>query len=212
MVIAKIKRAVQGFETPVSTDISEQTRDPYQVLVSCLLSLRTRDTITGPISKKLFSAAKNPEDMARMPLKKLQAIIKPVNFYKTKARRIKDISRQLAEEHDGKVPSSFDKLMAFKGVGRKTANIVMVYGHFSKEHIPVDIHVHRIPNRLGWVKTKTPEQTEEALMKLIPKKYWMDINNIFVTFGQNICLPSSPKCSACPIRQHCLRIGVTRSR
>lgn len=212
IVITKIKKAVQGFKAPVSTEISEGTGDPFQVLVSCLLSLRTKDTVTGPVSRGLFAVAKTPGEIAAMPLKRLQSIIRPVNFYKTKARRIRDISRELAEKHGGEVPSTFDELMEFKGVGRKTANIVMVYGHSSRDHIPVDIHVHRIPNRLGWMRTKTPEQTEEELMKLIPKRYWMDINNVFVTFGQHICLPVSPKCSTCPVRRQCKRAGVTRSR
>ena len=212
IVITKIKKAVRGFGTPVSTEVSEKTHDPFRVLVSCLLSLRTKDTITGPVSRKLFAVAKTPKEIAEMPLRRLRSIIRPVNFYKTKARRIRDISKELAEKHGSEVPSAFDGLMAFKGVGRKTANIVMVYGHSSKGHIPVDIHVHRIPNRLGWIKTKTPEQTEEELMRLVPKRHWMDINNVFVTFGQNVCLPVSPKCSTCPVRRQCRRAGVTRSR
>ena len=211
-VIRLIKKSARDFETPVSTEISNASRDPYQVLVSCLLSLRTRDTITGPISKKLFAVAKTPRQIAEMPLKRLQSIIKPVNFYITKSKRIKQISRELAEKYDSEVPANFEELMKFKGVGRKTANIVMVYGHFSKEHIPVDIHVHRIPNRLGWIKTKNPEETEEELKKMLPRKHWQDFNDVIVTFGQNTCLPVSPLCSKCPVEKYCMKVNVSRSR
>lgn len=211
-VFITLEKNVRKFEVPVSMDIGEESRDPYQVLISCLLSLRTKDTITGPISKKLFKIAKTPEAIARMPLKKLESIVKPVNFYKTKAGRIKEISQQLVKEHGGVVPSNFEELLQFKGVGRKTANIVMTYGHFSKEHIAVDIHVHRIPNRWGWIKTKHPEDTETELKRIVPKKYWQHINDLLVQFGQNICLPISPKCSICPIKQYCKRVGVAKSR
>ena len=211
-VIGIVKKTVRKFETPVSTEISNTSRDPYQVLVSCLLSLRTRDTITGPISKKLFAVAKTPRQIVEMPLKRLQSIIKPVNFYITKSKRIKQISKELAEKYDSEVPANFEELMKFKGVGRKTANIVMVYGHFSKEHIPVDIHVHRIPNRLGWIKTKNPEETEEELKKMLPRKHWQDFNDVIVTFGQNICLPVSPLCSKCPVEKYCMKVNVSRSR
>lgn len=211
-IVRKIRKAVEGAPIPVSTEISTSSRDPYQVLVSCLLSLRTRDTITGPVSEEMFKVASTPEAIAKMPLKTLEKHVRRVNYYKTKAQRIKDISRQLVEEYNGEVPTNFEELMKFKGVGRKTANIVMVYGHFSKDHIPVDIHVHRIPNRLGWIQTKHPEDTEEQLKRIIPKKYWMDINDLLVTFGQNICLPVSPLCSQCPISSYCKRVGVTKSR
>lgn len=211
-IIKKIRKAVEGAPTPVSTEISTSSRDPYQVLVSCLLSLRTKDTITGPVSEALFKVASTPKAIAKMPLPMLEKHVKRVNYYKTKARRIKDISKLLVEEYNGKVPTNFEELMKFKGVGRKTANIVMVYGHFSKDHIPVDIHVHRIPNRLGWIKTRHPEETEEQLKQIIPKKYWMDINDLLVQFGQNICLPVSPLCSKCPISKYCEQVGVTKSR
>lgn len=211
-VIGLIKKNIKNFEMPVATEISNTSRDPFQVLVSCLLSLRTRDTITGPVSKRLFDIAKTPKQIADMPLKRLQSIIKPVNFYITKSKRIKQISKELFENYNSKVPSNFEELMKFKGVGRKTANIVMVYGHFSKEHIPVDIHVHRIPNRLGWIKTKNPEETEEELKKILPKKYWKDFNDIIVTFGQNICQPISPFCSKCPVEKYCVKNGVMKRR
>lgn len=203
IIIKTLKKAVGKFENPVATEIGEKTRSPYMVLVSCLLSLRTNDKITGPISKKLFEVVKTSQDMNKLSLKKLQKIIRPVNFYITKSRRIKEISRILAKKYDGKVPCDFEELMKFKGVGRKTANIVMTYGFFKKDYIAVDTHVHRIPNRLGWIKTKKPEDTEEQLKKILPKKYWQDFNDIIVTFGQNICRPIGPKCWECPVSKYC---------
>lgn len=198
-----LKQNVQHFENPVATEIGEKTRSPYMVLISCLLSLRTMDKITGPVSKRLFEVANTPEKINRLSLKKLQKIIKPVNYYITKSKRIKDISKTLVKEYNGKVPESFDELMRFKGVGRKTANIVMTYGFFKKDYIAVDVHVHRIPNRLGWIRTKKPEETEEELKRILPKRYWQDFNDIIVTFGQNICRPIGPKCNICPISKYC---------
>ena len=207
-----LKKSVQHFENPVATEIGEKTRSPYMVLVSCLLSLRTMDKITGPISKRLFEVAKTPEEINSLSLKKLQKIIRPVNYYITKSKRIKDISKTLIIEYKGKVPDDFDELMKLKGVGRKTAAITMVYGHKNANYIPVDVHVHVIVNRLGWVRTKNAEQTMNELMKVIPKKYWYDLNELFVMHGQNICLTNSPFCSKCMIRVCCSRRGVTRSR
>jgi endonuclease III len=211
-VISLLKKEVKNFDEPVATGIGEKTRDPYQVLVSCLLSLRTKDTITGPVSRKLFEVGDTPWKIAGMPLRRLQSIIRPVNFYITKSKRIRQISRELVEKYSGEVPSNFDELIKFKGVGRKTANIVMVYGHFSKEHIPVDIHVHRLPNRIGWINTKKPEQTEVELKRIVPKKYWQDINDLLVMHGQNVCVPVSPYCSRCAIRKYCARVGIEKSR
>jgi endonuclease-3 len=203
-IIMKIlKKEMDKFQNPVATEIGETTRSPYMVLVSCLLSLRTNDKITGPISKKLFGVVKTPEDMNRLPLKKLQEIIRPVNFYITKSKRIKDISKILIEKYNGKVPCNFDELMNFKGVGKKTANIVMTDGFFKKDYIAVDTHVNRIPNRIGWIKTKKPEETEKELKRILPKKYWQDFNDLIVTFGQNICKPISPRCWECPISGYC---------
>lgn len=198
-----LKQNVKHFENPVATEIGEKTRSPYMVLISCLLSLRTMDKITGPVSKKLFGIADTPQKIAKMPLKKLQEIIRQVNYYITKSKRIKEISKILVKKYDGKVPCNFDELMKLKGVGRKTANIVMTYGHFKKNYIAIDTHCHRIPNRIGWIKTKTPEQTEEKIKKILPKKYWQDFNDIFVAFGQNICKPISPHCRECPISRYC---------
>jgi len=211
-IIKLLKEAVKNFNNPVATEIGEQTRSPFMVLVSCLLSLRAMDKITGRVSKKLFESAKTPQEIAKMPLKQLQNIIRPVNYYITKSKRVKQIAKDITEKYNGKVPDTFDELMRLNGVGRKTANIVMTYGFFKKDYIPIDTHCHRIPNRLGWIKTKTPEQTEFALMKILPKKYWKDFNDVFVAFGQNICLPASPLCSRCVISKYCPRIGVVRNR
>ena len=211
-IISLLKKEVKGFVNPIVTEIGEDTRSPFMVLVSCLLSLRTQDKTTGPVAKKLFEAAKTPEEIAKMPLKRLQKIIKPVNYYITKSKRIKEISKEIIKKYDGKVPDDFDELMKLKGVGKKTAAITMVYGHNKADYIPVDVHVHVIANRLGWVKTKNAEDTMDALMKVVPKKYWYDLNDLFVMHGQNICLTSSPFCSKCYINKYCPRIGVIRSR
>lgn len=197
-----LKKDLKRFENPAMVEICHRTHDPFQVLVSCIMSLRTRDTVTYPTAKKLFAVAKTPKQIAGMSLRRLEDIIRPVNFYRTKARRIRQIAKEI-DGNGGKVPCDFDSLMNFKGVGRKTANIVMTYGHGSRSHIAVDVHVHRIPNRLGWVHTKKPEETEEELKRIVPKKYWMDVNDIFVQFGQNICLPRNPKCGGCPVNRYC---------
>jgi endonuclease-3 len=202
-VVKILKKEAKKFQNAAITEIGEETHDPFRVLVSCIMSLRTRDTVTYPVAKKLFSIAKTPRQIANMPLRKLEDMIRPVNFYRTKAKRIKQIAKEIVERHNGKVPNNFDELIKFKGVGRKTANIVMVYGHGSRNHIPVDIHLHRIPNRIGWVNTKKPEQTEQELRRIVPKRYWMDINDIFVRFGQSICLPRNPRCGQCPVNGYC---------
>jgi len=202
-IIKLLKQEIKQFENPIVTEIGEETRSPFMVLVSCILSLRTQDKTTGPVAKRLFDIAKTPEEIAKMPLKKLQKIIRPVNYYITKSKRIKGIAKTIINKYNGKVPDTFEELMKLKGVGRKTANIVMTYGFFKKYHIPIDTHCHRIPNRLGWVNTKTPEQTEFALMKILPKKYWQDFNDLFVLHGQNICRPIGPKCNICPINKYC---------
>jgi len=207
-----LKEKVRYFENPIATEIGERTRSPYMVLVSCLLSLRTMDKITGPVSKRLFEMAKTPQEIAKIPLKKLQEAIRPVNYYITKSKRIKEISKILAKKYNGRVPDDFDELMKLKGVGRKTAAITMVYGHNKPDFIPVDIHVHIIANRLGWIKTKNADKTMEELMKIVPKKYWYDLNDLFVRLGQNICTTASPFCSRCPITEYCPKIGVIRNR
>ncbi len=177
-------------------------RDPYQVLVSCIISLRTRDETTSAASARLFSRAATPEDMLRLSAEEIGSLIKPSNYYKTKARNILKISHILVNDYDSRVPGTIGELLKLPGVGRKTANIVVVFGH-GKMGMPIDTHCHRIPNRLGWVHTKTPEQTEAKLRELIPRTHWMKFNDIFVTFGQNVCKPVRPLCNKCPVTKYC---------
>lgn len=185
--------------------------DPFKVLVSCLISLRTKDEVTYPASKRLFALADTPRKMAGLEISKIEKAIYPAGFYKTKARRIKEISRQLAEEHGSMVPEEIDELVKFKGVGRKTANIVRVFG-FGKPGIPVDTHVHKLCNRLGWIRTSTPEKTEAELRERLSNRHWLAINELFVRHGQHVCLSVSPLCSRCEIGKYCKRVGVKISR
>lgn len=182
-------------------------REPFKVLVSCIISLRTKDTVTYPAAKRLFELADTPKKMMNLKEKQIADAIYPAGFYKTKAERIKQISKELYEEHNSKVPDSIEGLVEFKGVGRKTANIVMVYGH-NMPAVPVDVHVHKISNRLGWVQTKNPDQTEIALREKLPKKYWYEINELFVRHGQNICFTRNPRCDKCKISKYCKRVNV----
>lgn len=202
-IIKLLKKEVKQFDAPVVSKIGEIQKEPFKVLISCILSLRTQDKTTGAIALRLFEAADTPKKLAKMPLGKIQKIIRPVNYYITKSKRIKQIAKDIIEKYDGKVPDDFEEIMTLKGVGRKTANIVMTYGFFKKDYIPIDTHCHRIPNRIGWVNTKTPEQTEFALMDILPKRYWQNFNDIFVLYGQNICKPIGPKCDICPINKYC---------
>lgn len=181
--------------------------DPFKVLICCILSLRTNDLTTYPCSLRMLEIGTKPEDFLNVDVETLAKAIYPVGFYKNKAQQILDISRDLVENYGSKVPASIDELVKFKGVGRKTANLVMAKG-FDIPAICVDVHVHRISNRLGWVKTKTPEETEMALRKLLPEKYWLDINTILVTFGQNLCRPTKPMCEKCPVAEFCESRGT----
>jgi len=201
-VIELVKKVAEKFENPIVTEVADLTKDPFKVLISCILSLRTKDQVTAKASKKLFELADNPYDMVKLDKKKIEKAIYPVGFYKTKAKRIKEICRKLIEEYNGKVPDSIEELLKFKGVGRKTANITVVYG-YNKLGMPVDIHCFRIPNRLGWVKTKNPEETEFRLREILPRRYWMIFNDTFVAFGQNICRPVKPHCWECPVTKYC---------
>ena len=185
---------------------------PFVTLISCLLSLRTKDEVTDKASRQLLKLYNTPEQLSSLQVQKIQYLIYPVGFYKTKARRIREISKTLLEKYNGAVPDTIEELLTLKGVGRKTANIVMVYGHKRHGYLPIDTHCHRIPNRLGWIKTKTPEDTEHALKKILPSEYWDDFNDLFVTFGQTICVPISPFCSRCSIEQYCKKVGVSTSR
>lgn len=185
--------------------------DAFKILISCLLSLRARDENTEKISKKLFSVAPTPKQILKIPIKKLEKLIFSSGHYKKKSRILKHVSKVLLDRYDGKVPDSKEELLSIKGVGPKTANIVLAFA-YGKNVLPIDTHCHRIPNRLGWLKTKTPEQTEKELEKILPKKYWKEFNAIFVLFGKTICQPISPWCSKCPVEKYCSRINVKRSR
>jgi len=192
-------------------EVAAERRDPFRVLIACLLSLRTKDETTGPAAARLFALADTPEAMRRLPAKRIERAISPVGFYRTKARVLLGVCRDLLERFGGQVPDDIDRLLTLKGVGRKTANLVVTQG-FNKPGICVDIHVHRISNRLGYVKTKNPTETETALRKRLPRRYWIGYNDLLVSFGQNICHPVSPRCSECPVRPRCARVGVTRWR
>lgn len=212
LILKLLKKESKKWKNPFVTELENFERNPFNTLFSCILSLRTKDNVTAKASKRLLSKVKKPEDMLKLSTKKIEKLIYPVGFYKTKAKRIKEISKVLIKKYNSKVPSDFDELMKLKGVGKKTAAIVVVYGHKNPQFIPVDIHVHVIANRLGWVKTKTPENTMDELMKVVPKRYWYDLNDLFVQFGQNICITVSPWCSRCIIKKFCPKIRVTRSR
>ena len=209
-IISILKEETKKFKEPVVTNVSKE-QDPFKVLISCLLSLRTKDEVTYKASERLFSKADSPYDMIKLNWKELGKLIIPVNYWKTKSKRIIEISQTLIDNYNSKVPDSFDELMKLKGVGRKTANIVITLA-FNKKAIAVDVHVNRISNRLGLIKTKNPHETEFELMKILPKKYWIIYNDLLVCWGQNICKPISPFCSKCAINNYCEKIGVKTSR
>ncbi|MBW3015422.1 endonuclease III [Candidatus Woesearchaeota archaeon] len=185
--------------------------NPFQVLISCILSLRTKDEVTYVASRRLFKVAGTPKELMNLDLGMIRKLIYPVGFYKTKAERIKDIARVIHEDYKDKVPDTIDELLKLKGVGRKTANIVVTYGH-DKEGLAIDTHAHRIPNRIGWIETKNPEETEMVLRKNLPRKYWMMFNELMVRHGKATCRPISPICSKCPICKWCKKVGVEISR
>jgi len=209
-----LKKELEKYNAPIvsRSKWDEVVHTPFTTLISCILSLRTKDEVTEKASIRLLKKYNTPEKLVKLSEKKIQSLIYPVGFYKTKAKRIKEISKTILDKYSGEVPGDFDELLKLKGVGRKTANIVMVYGHKKQGFLPIDTHCHRIPNRLGWINTKTPEETEKTLRKILPTKYWDDFNHLFVTFGQTICVPVSPFCSRCPIRKYCKQISVERSR
>jgi len=181
------------------------------VLVACILSLRTQDTTTGPAAARLFAVADTPAAMLRLSAQRIETLIYPVGFYRTKARVILGLCRDLLERFGGRVPDDLDALLTLKGVGRKTANLVVTMG-FNKPGICVDTHVHRISNRLGYVRTRHPQETEMALRGRLPRRFWIGYNDLLVAFGQNVCTPLSPRCSTCPVSALCRRVGVTASR
>ena len=210
-LVRKIRTYLKAHRPPSVTQIALQKRDPFRVLIACLLSLRTKDAVTHAASSRLFALADTPKAMLKLSEKRIAKTIYPAGFYLTKSKRIREISQALLKRFDGQVPSTIDELLGLKGVGRKTANLVLVEG-FQKHGICVDTHVHRISNRLGYVLTKTPEQTEMRLRQKLPLRYWKGYNEWLVRFGQIVCVPISPHCSDCPVRGFCARRGVERSR
>lgn len=210
-IVSILKKEIRQWKVPIVGVVANESKDPFQILISCLLSLRTKDDTTEIASRRLFQKTTTPQGMLNLSLETIEKLIYPVGFYKTKARRIHEISQALIGEFEGKVPDNIEDLLTLKGIGRKTANLVITLG-FNLDGICVDIHVHRISNRLGWIKTKTPHETEFALMKILPRPYWKIINDLFVTFGQNLCRPVSPFCSRCPINEYCERRGVKTCR
>lgn len=206
-----LERESKKLDVPIVTEISNRKKDPFHVLVSCLLSLRTKDETTRQASHRLLEAAPTPELLLKVPEKTLQKLIYPVGFYKTKAKVLKGVARDILKRYGGKVPDELNTLLEMKGVGRKTANLVITLG-YGKPGICVDTHVHRISNRLGYVKTKSPEKTEFALREKLPVKYWIVYNDFLVAYGQNICKPISPFCSRCKLDPYCGKSGVNRHR
>jgi len=193
--------------------ISDDSRqDPFRVLIATMLSAQTRDEVTHAASVRLFRVARSPRTMARLPIARIQKLIYPVSFYRVKARHVREASRQILARFDGRVPATMADLLTLPGVGRKTANLVLILSHASRDNICVDTHVHRIANRLGWVRTKTPDRTEQALYEVVPRRWWPDVNLYLVTWGQNVCTPVFPRCGACVLSRRCPRIGVVRSR
>jgi endonuclease III len=204
-------RAVAKMEDPAVEKISEESKqDAFQVLISTMLSAQTRDPVTAAASARLFKVARTPKSMAALTTKQIEKLIYPVSFYRNKAVHVKETCRQLISRFGGKVPSTMENLLTLPGVGRKTANLVLLLAHDSAENICVDTHVHRISNILGWVQTKTPDKTELALYETARKKWWPIINLYLVTWGQNVCKPVYPRCGACAISSYCPRIGVTK--
>ena len=206
-MIDKIIQALIDARQPRSefVELMEQFKDPYLVLIGCILSLRTNDKTTYPATLRMLELAKTPQEMMEVNVKDLAEAIYPVGFYENKAKQIIELSRLIVQELDGKVPDEIEDLVKFNGVGRKTANLVLAKG-FNKPAICVDVHVHRIFNRIGYIKTKKPEETEFALREKLPLKYWLDVNTLLVTHGQNICKPIKPNCEMCPISKWCKKI------
>jgi endonuclease-3 len=211
VVIGRLRRTASRWNPTALAAIAERDRDPFRVLIACILSLRTQDTTTGPASERLFAVADTPPTMLGLSPSRIESLIFPVGFYRTKARVILGICRDLLDRFAGRVPDEIDALLTLKGVGRKTANLVVTMG-YGKPGICVDTHVHRISNRLGYVKTRNPEETEMALRARLPRRYWIGYNDLLVSFGQNVCTPISPRCSICPVNTRCRRVGVTTTR
>ena len=207
-VLSTLTRLIRQWKEPI---VGHYKDDPFATLISCLLSLRTQDATTSAASERLFALARTPQTMRRLPIRTIERAIYPVGFYKTKARTLHAVCSTLLDRYDGRVPEELDELLTIKGVGRKTANLVVTLA-FNKPGICVDTHVHRISNRWGYVKTTTPEQTEMALRAKLPTRHWIIFNDLLVTFGQNLCHPTSPWCSRCSLARICPKTGVRHSR
>ena len=206
-----LAKAMAGLELPAIEKVSEENaEDPFQILIATILSARTQDATTHAASTRLFRRARTPRSMAKLPVKEIETLIYPVSFYRNKARHVRGCCEMLVTRFGGKVPGTMDELLMLPGVGRKTANLVLILGFKSVQNICVDTHVHRISNRLGWVKTLTPDETEEALYRATDRRWWPYINLYLVTWGQNVCRPLSPRCQDCAIHDECPRMGVQR--
>ena len=204
-------RAIDHLELPAVEKIAESSReDPFEVLIATMLSAQTRDAVTAAASARLFAVARTPQAVAKLTEKQIIKRIFPVSFYRNKAAHLKATCRILVEQFDGRVPATMDALLSLPGVGRKTANLVLILSFRSRTNICVDTHVHRISNRLGWVKTRTPEETEQALYNNTSERWWPSLNLYLVTWGQNVCRPTYPRCPMCVIRPYCPQIGVTQ--
>ena len=211
-VLRELARQIDGFELPAIEKIAESQReDPFQVLIATLLSARTQDATTLAASTRLFERARTPKAMTKLGVKEIETLIYPVSFYRTKARHVKAACQRLLSVYGGRVPSSVDELVTLPGVGRKTATLVLIVAFGSRQHICVDTHVHRISNRLGWVRTTTPDETEQALYRATDARWWRYLNLYLVTWGQNCCRPVYPRCDDCAIVADCPRLGVTKA-
>ncbi len=210
-VVEILREEKKNWKVPIVTLMSQLEKNPFKILIATVLSLRTKDEVTAEAAKRLFAAADTPEKILNLTEEKIASLIYPVGFYRRKAKSIKEICRMLIEDYDGKVPDEIEELLKLPGVGRKTANLVITLG-FDKYGICVDTHVHRIMNRFGYVKTKSPEETEEELRRKLPLEFWKEINDLLVALGQHICHPISPRCSQCPVEIYCKKVGVERSR
>jgi len=210
-IIRLLERELEQRELPIVSQLAEERRDPFKILISTLLSLRTKDEVTAVATERLFALASTPQEMLRLSEEEVIKAIYPVGFYRTKTETIRHVCRELIDRFHAQVPDTIDALLTLKGVGRKTANLVVALG-FQGDGLCVDIHVHRISNRLGYVRTKAPEETEFALRGKLPRKYWLRYNTLLVAFGRNTCRPLSPFCSSCPVAVYCDRVGVMKSR
>jgi endonuclease-3 len=210
-VMRRLAKAIDGFDQPAVEKIAkEQHDDPFRVLVATMLSAQTKDAVTAAASGRLFRVARTPASIARLALARIRRLIYPVSFYRTKAVHVKETCRQLMERFGGNVPPTMEELLTLPGVGRKTANLVLILAHQSPDNICVDTHVHRISNRLGWVRTKSPVETEQALYRTTPRRWWPLINLYLVTWGQNVCRPVYPLCPQCVLADVCPKLGVTK--